>query len=185
VNRSDASSTSLFSNRTPKKSGRALPRDQRGVGRPTHQRAVDRAVVSHALRNIIGGRKAGPHAVETSLIDEFLYPKFGPPDVGDLRAEVEKARRPDLPNTEVRQVLTRATGLPRGGHRRAERRADHLSRRPVLLQHALCDLIRGVGGGFLRPSAPSARASSIAISSRWACCCRPESAAGVGPLHDN
>ena len=86
--------------------GRAVRPDQRRMGRAAHQGPVDlvNAAFTPSRRcSRAAAATSGRRTRETSLIEQFLYPKFGP---GQMWEEV--ARRIREMGGEIR------TGLPRG-----------------------------------------------------------------------
>jgi Protoporphyrinogen oxidase len=59
--------------------GRALPGNQRGVGAQRIKGLSIGKAVLHAIRSLLPARRdVAQKRVETSLIERFLYPKFGP-----------------------------------------------------------------------------------------------------------
>ena len=99
-----------------------------------------KSVVAHFLKKAFGRKQAGDLAqkrTETSLIEKFLYPKFGPGQLWEHAADlVRKAGGEIHLGMEVDRIHVRRQqgGFDRGRQRRG--RARDLRRRLFLLHHA-------------------------------------------------
>ncbi len=65
-----------------------MRRDHAGVGRTAHQGALDQqSCTARARRMILKDRSIDQKTTETTLIEQFLYPKYGPGQMWETVAQ--------------------------------------------------------------------------------------------------